>query len=65
MATDGLLNPRGPCRAADLFLEAGFIDMVPADDPGARVGGEAVGGKDILPFPIQGGAWVFALQSVR
>lgn len=48
----------------DGFLHAGFVQVVAALCAAARVGGEAVGGKDVLPEPVAVGVGVFTLQGM-
>jgi len=45
------------------LLQAAFVHMMATNDSGgARVGGEAVGGEDILPAPFAIGIGVFSFQ---
>jgi len=46
------------------FLHAVFVQMVAALCAAAGVGGEAVGGEDVLPEPVAAGVGVFTLQSL-
>jgi len=46
------------------FLHAVFVQMVAALRPTAGVGGEPVGGENVLPEPVAAGVGVFAFQGV-
>jgi len=48
----------------DRLLEGTRVDVVAADGAGAGIGGEAVGGEDILPDPLPAGIGVLSFQGV-
>ena len=52
------------CGVLHGFLDDAGVQMVATHDAGARVLGDARGGKDVLPAPFAGGVGVFAGQGV-
>jgi len=56
-------DPRGANGFPDGFLEAAFVCMMAPDHARrTRIGGEAVGGEDVLPGPFAVGIGVFAVE---
>ena len=62
VAGGGLGDARGADGAVDGALHAGLVEVVPPDDPGARVPGEGWRRKEPEPSPLSAGGWVFSLQ---
>lgn len=60
-----LCNLCFPCGVSDGALNHRFVEVVAANDAGARIGPAAGGRKDVLPFPVAVGVGIFAGQGVR
>ena len=61
---DLLGDVRFPCGTSDGSLNHRFVEVVPPDDTGARVGAAGAGREDVLPLPFAVGVGVLTGQSV-
>lgn len=48
----------------DGLVDHAGINVMPAEDPGARINGETPGGKHVLPSPFFGGPGIFLAKAL-